>query len=60
MELLIVAAIVLAGSLIESMFSLAFWSGQSGKPKDNAFDAVTDSRYARLTEDPDALTFDTP
>jgi hypothetical protein len=51
MNLLIVLAVVLAGSLLESAFAYLL----ADKPeKEEPFDTVTDGRYARLNESAEA------
>ncbi len=48
MELLSIAAIVLAGSILESFFSVMFGRKSPKASQEDPFDAVTEQRYSRL------------
>ena len=50
MELVILLAIVLVGSIVESMFAFLL-GGTTPKDAESAFDVKTDTRYDRLGDD---------
>ena len=49
MDLIVIAALILLGSILESAFAF-FFAGQSPR-KAEPMDALTESRYSRLTSD---------
>ena len=50
MELVVLLAIVLVGSIVESAFAFLF-GGLTPKDAQSAFDVETDARYDRLGDD---------
>ena len=52
MDLIIVAALILLGSILDSAF--AFFFAPQGPTSETPLDALTDDRYTRLQSDFDA------
>ena len=49
MDLILIAALILLGSILESAF--AFFFAPRGPEKESPMDALTDARYSRLQGD---------
>ena len=49
MDLIVIAALILLGSIVESLF--AFFFAEQKPRKDKPMDALTDARYTRLQSD---------